>query len=377
MDESEKKIEVLYDYQVLRFQQYGGISRYFYEIYTSFRTKYIDKMWVNISVLFSCNHYFIPYVRRYEKSPKYVCKLLNYCKIIFHICGHYLSGHPYDVIHPTYYFPGYLSFIPAFIRRKSKLVITVYDMIYEMFYPQEKSIAKKRKDIILGADGIIAISQKTKEDIMSIYPDIPDQKIRVIYLGNSMKEPMCKNKIQFPKRYILMVGNRDFYKNGTIVFRALKRIRNIFGDIQLLCVGGGSFNDDEINILNELKLEKAVIHMSLDGDGIYYAYRYASCLIFPSLYEGFGLPILEAFYCECPVILSNASCFPEIAQDGALYFEPDNVDELVEKIQLVVGNREISDKLIEKGKQRLQFFSWDKTAAETYEFYKEVIDEKI
>lgn len=188
-----------------------------------------------------------------------------------------------------------------------------------------------------------------------------------------MIRPKSKNDKKFPLKYILMVGNRDRYKNGNVVLKALKKVKEVIGDLQLVCVGGGSFSDVEIGLMEELGVRESVMQISLTDDELYYAYQYAECFVFPSLYEGFGIPILEAFYCKCPVILSNASCFPEIAQDGALYFEPDNEEELAEKICLLLQKPSLADKLIEKGNERLKMFSWENTVAETYEFYKEII----
>lgn len=368
----KRKIKILYDSQVLCFRRYGGISRYFYKLYVFFRENNCKYTYANLPIKYSYNYYFATYVKPVEDYVRHQRLLANRLKLVTDIYINFLKGEPYDIIHPTYYYPDYLKYIPLFIKKRSKLIITVHDLICEMFYPESEDL-QKRAEIMQKADGIITVSKKTKEDLLRIYPSISEEKVRVIYHGNSMIRPKSKNDKKFPLKYILMVGNRDRYKNGNVVLKALKKVKEVIGDLQLVCVGGGSFSDVEIGLMEELGVRESVMQISLTDDELYYAYQYAECFVFPSLYEGFGIPILEAFYCKCPVILSNASCFPEIAQDGALYFEPDNEEELAEKICLLLQKPSLADKLIEKGNERLKMFSWENTVAETYEFYKEII----
>lgn len=367
----KKKIKILYDSQILCFQRYGGISRYFYELYVFFREINREHTYANLPVKYSYNYYFAPYAKPIENYVRRQRLLVNRFKMIEDIYANFLKGEPYNIIHPTYYYPDYLKYIPGYIRKKTKLIITVYDLICEIFYPDSENL-QKRAEIIQKADGIIAISEKTKEDLMRIYPSVPEERIRVIYLGNSMRAPANQILKKFPAKYILMVGNRDKYKNGNIVLKALKKAKKVIDDLQLVCAGGGPLTDVEIRLMEELGVKESVIQMSLTDEELYYAYQGAECFIFPSLYEGFGIPILEAFYCKCPVILSNASCFPEIAQDSALYFDPNNEEELAEKICLLLQTPSLANKLIEKGNERLKMFSWENTVAETYKFYKEI-----
>lgn len=368
-----RKIKILYDSQVLCFQRYGGISRYFYELYVFFRENNQKHTYANLPVKYSYNYYFASYVKPVETYVRHRRLLINRLEMIADIYINFLKGEPYDIIHPTYYFPDYLKYIPKFIRKRTKLIITVHDLICEMFYPESENL-QKRAEIIRRANGIITVSEKTKEDLLRIYPSISEEKVRVIYHGNLMIKPTSINNKNFPLKYILMVGNRDRYKNGNVVLRALKKVKEVIRDLQLVCVGGGAFTDMEIDLMEDLGVRESVMQMSLTDDELYYAYRYAQCFIFPSLYEGFGIPILEAFYCRCPMILSNASCFPEIAQDSALYFEPYDEKELAEKICLLLQTPSLAGELVEKGNERLKMFSWENTVAETYKFYKDIAE---
>lgn len=373
------KMRVLYDYQVLEFQKYGGISRYFFELYSAFITKYQKDIMVKLPVFYSYNYYFSNFAKQRNsylgRIGKIINQKINRLKVVIDIYFNYFVGKPYDIIHPTYYFPEYLKYIPKFIRKKSRVIITVHDLIQEMYYPPDESL-KKRAELIQHADGIIAISEKTKEDLLRIYPSVSENRITVIYHGCTMKQPDGISEIQFPLNYILMVGNRGEYKNGIIVFEAFAKIKNIYDNLKLVCVGGGKFSDDEISIINELGINENVTQMSLSDKELFYAYKNAKCFVFPSLYEGFGIPILEAFFCECPIILSNTSCFPEIAGDCALYFDPHSAEELAEQIELLVDNPNIAEELVKKGQERLKLFKWEYTTEKTLEFYREIMGEE-
>lgn len=369
------RISVLYDYQVLAFQKRGGISRYFYELYRNFTGKYEDELQVKISAYFSCNYYFEDVLKRADIVPKYIGKWINMLVVLKDIYEGAICGKQYDVIHPTYYFPEYLKYIPKFIREKSKLIITVYDLIHELYYPVSEE-TRKRELIMQAADGIIAISENTKQDILRIYPTVSADKIEVIHLGNSMKVPKCRSNVRFPEKYILMVGNRGEYKNGRILYKAFSLVREEIEDVCLLCIGGGDFDEEEKGMLRSLQIDNVTFQMSLSDEELYYAYKNALCFVFPSMYEGFGLPIIEAFFCQCPVILSNASCFPEIAQDAALYFEPKDYEGLAKKIVHLINDRLLSEQLIQRANMRLEDFSWDKTVEKTYKFYQRIVLEE-
>ena len=119
-----------------------------------------------------------------------------------------------------------------------------------------------------------------------------------------------------------------------------------------------------------LGLEGAVSSRFVSDNQLAYLYQHALCFVFPSLYEGFGIPVLEAFASGCPVLLSNASCFPEVGGDAALYFDPYNPEEMAKTIENVVSDSNLRTQMIQRGHERVKAFSWDKTAAQTAEFYK-------
>lgn len=157
----KRKIKILYDSQVLCFQRYGGISRYFYELYVFFRENNCKYTYANLPVKYSYNYYFATYVKPVEDYVRHQRLLANRLKLVTDIYINFLKGEPYDIIHPTYYYPDYLKYIPLFIKKRSKLIITVHDLICEMFYPESEDL-QKRAEIMQKADGIITVSKKQK-----------------------------------------------------------------------------------------------------------------------------------------------------------------------------------------------------------------------
>jgi glycosyltransferase involved in cell wall biosynthesis len=115
------------------------------------------------------------------------------------------------------------------------------------------------------------------------------------------------------------------------------------------------------------------VHFNLTDNQLAYVYSKALAFIFPSLYEGFGIPILEAFSCGCPVLLSNKSCFPEVAQDAAIYFDPQNSESILQAIEKVLIDKKLRSEKIEKGFKRLRDFSWQKMALHTENVYKSIL----
>ncbi len=141
--------------------------------------------------------------------------------------------------------------------------------------------------------------------------------------------------------------------------------------MHLVCVGGGAFTEDELN--EQSQFSKRVHQMNVDDNTMAYAYSHAECFVFPSLYEGFGIPTLEAFACGCPVILSNTSSMPEVGGDAPQYIDPSDVGDMTNKIRIVLADESLRKSMIEKGRLQLQKFNWDKTAEETLRVYEETL----
>jgi glycosyltransferase involved in cell wall biosynthesis len=191
-----------------------------------------------------------------------------------------------------------------------------------------------------------------------------------VYHANSIN-PDNQTSIKAPDKYMLFVGGRNHYKNFTFFISSIRRLLIDNRDLKLLCVGGGNFSKDEIELIDNLGLKESVLHTKADDRQLTFLYKNAICFVYPSRYEGFGIPILEAFACDCPITISNASCFPEIAADAAIYFDPYDEKSIIDTIEKVYKDDVLRDMLVSLGRERLKKFSWQQSANKTYNIYRE------
>lgn len=360
-------MKVLFDYQIFISQKIGGISRYHYEL-----LKYLPLFGIrsDLSLYYSNNYY----IRNKDVSshkfffPHFNLKIRNQFieKRNNEFTLNKIEKGDYDIFHPTYYDDYFIK------KNRKPLVVTIHDMTLEKFIPNDSFIQNKHR-IIERADAIIAISHKTKEDIVEML-GIKPEKIEVIYHGNNII-PCSKDHrpnwiINGP--YILFVGSRSGYKNFEIVAKAFSKLSTKYKDLMLICVGL-PFSEKEKKQFRELNIEKKILCSLVSDEELSYLYSHALFFIFPSLYEGFGMPILEAFACECPVLLSDASCFPEIAQNAGLYFKPTSINDLIDSMEVLLTDSDLRKTLIGNGVERLESFSWEKTACETAMLYKKIL----
>lgn len=357
------KIKVFYDYQIMLQQKFGGISRYFYELFS--RINQMEDIKVDAYCYGNRNAYFEKYFGSIKDRRILGMGFLNRFLMPKKMKG-------YDIIHPTYYHPYILK------CKYKKLVITVYDMIHELFpdmFPAEDPTKQNKKIMMDAADHIIAISESTKRDILKLYPDIPSKKISVIYIaGNLSTKIQCAN-LNLPEKYILFVGNRGIYKNFKAFFNSIEPILIKDTNLHLVCIGGGPFDGEEREMID--KVSNRVIQMNAHDSELAYAYSKAICFIFPSLYEGFGIPTLEAFGCNCPVVLSNTSSMLEVGGDAAIYFDPYNQENMREKIEEVIYDTELREQMKARGQIQFSKFNWDSIVQETVSCYKNVLGEAV
>lgn len=360
-------MKVLYDHQIFSWQTYGGISRYFYEIIS--RISKIEGIDVDLFQGFNINKY------NFKENKDSYCRFMSFPKPdilktsgIFNYINRcmikrFSLNKKYDIYHPTYY--------NDYLIDSEKVVLTVYDMIHELFSDQfinDNTTEKKRK-IISKADGIISISERTKSDLINLF-DVKEEKIKVIYLANSLYEDVSGIPL-IPYPYLLYVGNRGGYKNFDNLLKAFAK-SNFKRDFKLVCFGGGNFKYNENMLIKKLGLSNNVIQEHGDDHMLANLYRYAKLFVYPSKYEGFGFPPLEAMYYGTPVLASKISSIPEVVGEAGIYFDPNSVEEIKEKIDIVLNDEKVRRNLIEKGRMREKLFSWDRCVKETLEFYKEV-----
>ena len=269
-----------------------------------------------------------------------------------------------DIIHTTYYDDDNY--------KGKKIVVTVYDCIHEIFYKDYgfEKINYPKKKILQKADHIICISKSTKNDLIDIY-NIDENKISVTYLATYTDNHDTSNFLKFP--YILYVGSRWKYKNFSSLLKTLSINKKFLKDFKLVIFGGGKLNNSELKLMQELNLNKEdIVHLE-GGEKILNAcYSNARLLVYPSLYEGFGIPILEAFANNCPVVCSDSSSLPEVAGDAASYFNPNDEQSIYDSISQISYSDQLRNELIIKGKIRLKNFSWQKCAKETLNIYNKL-----
>lgn len=349
-------MRIYYDYQIMLGQKFGGISRYIYEISSRLPALGAE---VNLSCIHNHNYYFAERFGLHKMSRlsqgvfHYVNKMKRFIDI---------KRGDYEIVHPTYYYADK----PA----KGKFIVTVHDMTHELYegvYPVSKRVIRAKRRIIPQADRIIAVSENTKRDILKYFPTVNPEIISVIYHGSSIL-PVINSERLVPYDYVLFVGNRSMYKNFSRFTEAMKGIMSHDRDIHVFCAGGGNFTGEEVSSFGEFN---GRFHQAgLSNDDLSRAYNGALCFVFPSEYEGFGIPILEAFACNCPVVCAEASSLPEVAGESAEYFDPLNIDDMAGKIENVIHDEELRRRLKDSGRKRLSLFDWDKAARETLECYR-------
>jgi glycosyltransferase involved in cell wall biosynthesis len=250
-------------------------------------------------------------------------------------------------------------------------------MVYEMYpeyFPLHLNISVRKKLLCQKAAKIITISESTKRDLMNLF-QIDEEKISVIYLANSLQHSntiLENNRIDnLPNKYLLYVGNRTVYKNFYFFLRAMTSILEEDKDLHIVCTGP-EFDFSEKHFFKSLNLQERLVHHFVDDTKLIHLYKHALAFVFPSLFEGFGLPVLEAFSCNCPTIISNTTSLPEVGGDASMYFEPKNEQSIRDAIINVIYSNSKRFELITKGQEQLKKFSWKKTAEETAALYREV-----
>jgi glycosyltransferase involved in cell wall biosynthesis len=367
-------MNVLFDGQVFSFQEHGGISRYYCELFKhfsqlegiepSFIIKYSNNRILPELNLVHFKHFFSSY--RF-KGRNEIIKLLNrmYVRNNFHTLP---APH---VFHPTYYDPYFLDLLGDI-----PFVLTIYDMSHEL-YPKLFSrfdfTAENKKKLSAKADRIIAISEHTKKDIIGLL-HIPESKVDVIPLATNLSlTGSTESHFPLPDNYILFVGKRNTYKNFSFLLEAMNLLPRTYASCSLICAGGGTFTAQERNEIDKFRLSGRIIHMDADDHLLIHLYSHAQAFVFPSLYEGFGIPVLESFVCGCPALLSNRSCLPEVGGIAARYFNPESVSSLVECLTDVIEDKALAGSMRIQGFDRVKLFSWKNTALKTVETYKKVL----
>ena len=282
--------------------------------------------------------------------------------------------------------------IPYFKSGKLKTVVTIHDLAFKYFPEMFTKAELWKLNFLAGlaiarCDKIITISESSAQDILKFYPNIAADKIKVIYHGfdgnvfsgprEIKKENEIKKELQINGRYVLYIGAIQPRKNlGTLIsaFEKLKESHKDYADLKLLFVGEKAWLWDEVFAQIEKSPYKSDILTPgrIKFENIGHLMRGAEIFCFPSLYEGFGIPVLEAFSAGVPVVVADNSSLPEVAGDAALYFSGKDYHQLAENLDKILQDQDLRNDLIAKGKKQAQKFSWEKCARETLECLKDL-----
>ena len=337
-------MRLIFDYRVLTHKTYTGVENYAKNILE------------NIKPLCTVN------IAKPKFSNKYLSHLWT------HLIMSFKRG---DVL----FCPANIA--PIFVPRRKKLVVTIHDVAF-LTYPESFSnffrIYYKfiMPIVVKRADKIITVSEYSKKEIEKYYPKAKG-KIEVIYLG--FDESFKKSDSIKKKNQILYVGSMNERKNFVGVLKAFERLNQ--KGFSLSLVGNFSANfalDTETQNLIERAQASDNIEFRNDisDEELVKIYNESKLFVFASFYEGFGLPVLEAMACGTPVVCSNSSSLPEVGGDAVVYCNPLDVEDIKEKIELVLGDEELQKQMIKKGLENAKIFSWEKSADEHMKVFEEV-----
>ena len=367
-------MRIAFDEQAFVLQSYGGVSRYVTQLAQGLLNAEQE---VAVFAPLHRNSYlqalpreavFGRHVKRYP--PKTARLFFAYNRFLSRPD---IAAWKPDLVHETYY----ARFTSA--PKATPVVVTVYDMIHELF-AQQMSITDNTatiKRLAVGrADRVICISENTKRDLMNIY-GISEDKLSVVHLGFDQFTATGKREgmegLLSGKPFLLYVGARAGYKNFSGFLKAVASSKKLVSDFDIVAFGGMGFSNSELRLINDLGLREGKVRHTSGGDDVLGGlYDSARAFVYPSIYEGFGIPPLEAMAHGCPVISSKSSSMPEVIGDAGEYFEPAEIDDMTRAIEAVVYSDSRINVLRQLAKKRLASFSWGKCAQETLDVYRSI-----
>lgn len=364
-------MQIIYDHQIFSAQKYGGISRYFAEL----ANHIADAQTAQVRVIspVHINAYLA------SRSPRvrvtgFKMPAIRYTDRIYHAVNQALAGPLLPWFKPALVHETYFASKPA-KPRGYKIVLTVYDMIHELFpaeFPANDRTRSNKAAAVARADHVICISENTRRDLIKLL-GVPREKTSVVHLGFSLQTGGARIDVPVRRPFLLYVGARGGYKNFTCLLQAYAASSTLTASFDLVAFGGGPFTAKEAELARQLGIPPTNLRQVQGSDevlaGLYWR---ASVFVYPSLYEGFGIPPLEAMSFDCPVVCSNTSSIPEVVGDAAMLFEPQSADDLGQALAAVLDDAVLRQSLIAKGQERVKKFSWEKCAQQTMAVYERI-----
>ena len=367
-------MKIVYDYQIFSSQKYGGISRYFFELanrlacYDDGKIECIINSPVYVNKYLRCsgnnlkvNGIPLPAIPRTGRFRNLINRLFSPLA--------YKRSHP-DIVHETYFSPKSVS--PPGCPN----ILTVHDMIHEL-YPEHFLAGDKTKEYkkiaVERADHIICVSSNTRDDLIRLL-GVKQDKISVVNHGFTLAPVKVGKFSRQTLPFLLYVGSRGGYKNFEGLLSAYASRSELRDNFDLVAFGGGPLKPFELEVLQQLHVPHEQVHYIAGDDAVLTSlYQQAAVFVYPSLYEGFGIPPLEAMSFDCPVACSNTSSIPEVVGEAAIQFNPRDTDAIADSLVKLLSSSTLRNTLIKRGRDRIKMFSWDKCAMETLNIYNSLL----
>lgn len=400
-------MKILFDHQVFSLEVMGGMSKYYTELMSSliqegyevivpvWRTHnyyLLQTLEAGVNILWSETRSVSTFLQNTKfKGRQNLVFWYNKYKLLNNIDS-ILEG--VDLVHITLFDPYLIDILK---KKNIPFVFNVYDLNHKtqnlkkwFWNLQMCDYAEQGIQLLWEeAQSIICVSKTTKNDLLEYYPTLNSEKIKVIYHSVDLShiwelQKQSENNEEYQnllkklgvKKFILFIGKRSAeYKNFIPFMRAIAPL--LEEDLHCICLGHESFTENEKNLLRELKIENLVHQISGDESVKYYLFSKASCFVYPSLAEGFGIPVLEAWAGWCPVLCSNIPVFFEIGAGAAFYFDPRNIENMRELIQWVSKNDNLQEDLKKAGLERVKLFDKWGEINTTLSLYEDCISSKI
>ncbi len=341
------------------------------------KEKYVNNLIRELTVIDKENQYYL-YLKEditLKLSCNFKKKIIKFSSILWHFIAVFdlLFLKPDVYLSPTSYI------VPA-LKISTPTIVVIHDLVSFIMPNRHNKKAKILEKIFMKiackrAKFIITVSENTKKDLINFFniksnkifviPEAPDYNFRAIEDGVGINKVLTKYNLS--NNFILSVGTLEPRKNLVRLIEAYKNLVDMgLSKYKLVIVGKKGWYYEEIfKKAKQLNIEKNIVFLGYVSDSdLNCLYNTAKCFIYPSLYEGFGLPVLEAMMCGCPVVASNNSSLPEVVGKAGILFDPCNTDDIREKLYKILTNDSLIKEMQKKGIEQIKFFSWYFTAIE-------------